>query len=180
MSTFEAEALPHLDAVYRFALSLTRDPTRAEDLAQESMLKAHRAWHQYRPGTNARAWLFTIVRNTFINQYRRDQHDARNVDIDAIESFSVFRDVQEADPEGRFFDQIVDDEVIQAINRLPPEFREVVILSDVEDLSYAEIGDLIGVPVGTVKSRLFRARQLLQRELYEYAVEMGYIKPGVR
>lgn len=180
MATFEAEALPHLDAVYRFALSLTGDPTRAEDLTQESMFKAYRAWHQYRPGTNARAWLFTITRNTFINQYRREQHEAKNVDIDAIEPFAVFRDVQESDPEGRFFDQIVDDEVINAINRLPAEFREVVTLSDVEDLSYAEIADLLGIPVGTVKSRLFRARQALQAELYEYAVEMGYIKPGVR
>lgn len=180
MSRFEAEALPHLDAVYRFALSLTGDATRAEDLTQESMLKAFRAWHQYQPGTNVRAWLFTITRNTFINQYRREQHEAKHVDLDAIEGHSVFREVQDADPEARFFEQIVDDEVIAAINRLPPEFREVLVLSDVEELSYADIAQLTGVPIGTVKSRLFRARQALQRELYEYAVEMGYIRPRAR
>lgn len=174
---FEAEALPHLDAVYRFARTLTGDGARAEDLAQDVMLKAYRAWHQYRPGTNVRAWLLTIVRNTFINQYRRQQHEGKTVDIGAVEPYAIFGDVQEVDPEGRFFSRIVDDEVLRAVNQLPDDFREVVVLSDVEDLSYAEIADLLGVPVGTVKSRLFRARRALQRQLYEYAVEMGYLKP---
>ncbi len=174
--SFEAEALPHLDAVYRFARSLTRDRQRAEDLAQEAMLKAYRAWHQYEPGTNARAWLLTIVRNTFINQYRRQQHEGTTVDLAEMESYSAFPEVQETDPEGRFFDRIVDEEVLRAIEELPEEFREVVVLSDIEDLSYAEIAELLGVPIGTVKSRLFRARQALQRRLYQYAVEMGYIK----
>ncbi|GBD32233.1 ECF RNA polymerase sigma factor SigR [bacterium HR33] len=174
--SFEAEALPHLDAVYRFARSLTRDAQRAEDLAQEAMLKAYRSWHQYRPGTNARAWLLTIVRNTFINQYRRQQHEGTSVDLGEMESYTAFPEVQERDPEGKFFDRIVDEEVLRAIEELPEEFREVVVLSDLEDLSYAEIAELLGVPVGTVKSRLFRARQALQRKLYEYAVEMGYIK----
>lgn len=174
--SFEAEALPHLDAVYRFARSLTRDRQRAEDLAQEAMLKAYRAWHQYQPGTNARAWLLTIVRNTFINQYRRQQPEGTRVDLAEMESYTAFPEVQEIDPEGRFFDRLVDEEVLRAIEELPQEFREVVVLSDLEDLSYAEIAALLGVPIGTVKSRLFRARQVLQRKLYEYAVEMGYIK----
>ena len=176
--SFEHEALVHLDTVYRVARRLAGNATEAEDLAQETMLKALRAWQQYRPGSNARAWLLTILRNTFINEYRRAGNRPDPVDVHAIEGFTVFRDVQTVDPEGAFFDRIVDDEVLRAMDRLPVEFRETLVLSDVEELSYAEIAELTGVPVGTVKSRLFRARQLLQKQLYEYAVEMGYVKRG--
>jgi len=174
--TFESEALPHLDSVYRVALRLARDEAQADDLTQETMLKAYRSWHQYKSGTNARAWLLTILRHTFINEYRRSKRAGVTVDIGEIEGFSVFHDVQDVDPEGTFFNQIVDDEVIRAIDSLPDEFRETLVLSDVEQLSYAEIADVTGVPVGTVKSRLFRARQALQKMLYDYAVEMGYIQ----
>jgi RNA polymerase sigma-70 factor (ECF subfamily) len=173
---FEKEALPHLDTVYRVALRLSGNESQADDLTQETMLKAFRAWHQYRPGTNVRAWLLTILRNTFINEYRKAKRTAPEVDIGEIEPFTVFHEVQDADPEGRFFDQIVDEEVIQAIDSLPDEFRETLVLSDVEGLSYQEIAEITQVPVGTVKSRIFRARQALQRRLYDYAVEMGYIK----
>jgi RNA polymerase sigma-70 factor (ECF subfamily) len=175
---FEREALPHLDAVYRVALRLARDPSDAGDLAQETMLKAYRAFHQYRPGTNAKAWLLTILRHTFINEYRRAKHRPETVDVHEAERFTVFRDVQDADPEGSFFAQIVDDEVLRAIDALPDEFRETLVLSDVEGLTYAEIAEVTGVPVGTVKSRLFRARQALQKRLYDYAVEMGYVRGG--
>ncbi|MDH3459177.1 MAG: sigma-70 family RNA polymerase sigma factor [Gemmatimonadota bacterium] len=174
--TFEAEALPHLDTVYRVALRLAGDESRAEDLVQETMLRAYRSWHQYTRGTNARAWLLTILRHTFINQYRKAKRAAVEVDIHQIEPYTVFHDVQETDPEGAFFDTIVDDEVLRAIDTLPDEFRETLILSDVEGLAYAEIAAITEVPVGTVKSRLFRARQALQRQLYDYAVEMGYIQ----
>lgn len=173
---FEAEALPHLDAVFRYAHALTGDATRAEDLTQETMLKAYRAWHQFERGSNAKAWLLTILRNSFINEYRREQHRGKTIDISTIEPYAVFRETQEVDPEGRFFASIVDDEVVRAIRALPEEFREVLLLSDVEDLSYGEIARLLEVPVGTVKSRLFRARQALQRRLYDYAVETGYVK----
>ena len=173
---FEAEALPHLDAVFRYAHSLTGDPTRAEDLTQEAMLKAYRAWHQFERGSNAKAWLLTILRNTFINEYRREQHQGKTVDISSIEPFAVFHNAQDVDPEGRFFNSIVDDEVVRAIRALPEEFREVLLLSDVEDLPYADIARLLDIPVGTVKSRLFRARHALQQQLYDYAVEMGYVK----
>ena len=175
-NSFEAEALPHLDAVYRMALRLAGEQSQAEDLAQETMLKAYRSWHQYKSGTNVRAWLLTILRHTFINQYRKAKRSGPTVDISEIESYSVFHDVQEVDPEGAFFKQIVDDEVLRAIDALPEEFRETLVLSDVEQMSYAEIAEITGVPVGTVKSRLFRARQALQKELYDYAVEMGYIQ----
>lgn len=173
---FEEEALPHLDAVYRVALRLAGDESQADDLTQETMLKAFRSWHQYRPGTNVRAWLFTILRHTFINEYRKARRAGATVDVSEVEAFTVFEHVQEADPEGRFFDQLVDEDVLAAIDRLPDEFRETLVLSDVEGLPYAEIARITEVPVGTVKSRLFRARQALQKALYEYAVEMGYIK----
>jgi RNA polymerase sigma-70 factor (ECF subfamily) len=140
------------------------------------MLKAFRAWHQYERGTNARAWLLTILRHTFINQYRKAQRGGVHIDINEIESFSVFHEVQDTDPEGSFFDELVDEEVTRAIDGLPDEFRETLVLSDVEGLPYAEIAKITEVPVGTVKSRLFRARQALQKVLYDYAVEMGYIK----
>lgn len=153
---------------------------RAEDLTQETMLKAYRAWNQYQEGTNARAWLLTILRHAFINEYRRNRRQGPKVDVNEIEPYTVFEDVQETDPEGRFFDQIIDAEVLKAIDSLGDEFRETVVLSDVEGLSYAEIAQITGVPVGTVKSRLFRGRQALQHRLYAYAVEMGYIKPRTK
>lgn len=173
---FEETALPHLDAVYRFGLRLTGNTAQAEDLTQETMLKAYRSWHQFRPGTNIRAWLLTILRNNFINEYRKAKHRAESVDISDVEMRSVFHDVAETDPEGKFFEQIVDQEVLDAIDRLPEDFKEALILSDIEGLHYQEIAEVTGVPVGTVKSRLFRARRALQKELFEYAVEMGYIK----
>lgn len=173
---FEREALVHLDAVYRMALRLSGNPADAEDLAQETMLKALRAWHRFERGTNARAWLLTILRNTYINQVRTPRHRAPTVDVGEVEAFTVFRDIQDADPEGTFFAAIVDDEVLRAVDALPPEFRDVLMLSDAEGLSYAEIAGVIDAPVGTVKSRLFRARQLLQRRLYEFAVHAGYVR----
>jgi len=174
--TFETQVLPLLDAVYRVALRLAGEELLAEDLVQETMLKAYRAWHQYQPGTNLRAWLLTILRNTFINQYRRRKRAGPHVDVHAIEAHTVFGEVQDVDPEGAFFHRIVDDEVLRAIDALPDEFRETLVLSDVEGLPYAEIAEITDVPVGTVKSRLFRARQALQRTLYQYAVDMGYIR----
>ena len=173
---FEAEALPHLDTVYRVALRLAGSESQADDLTQETMLRAFRSWHQFKSGTNVRAWLLTILRHTFINEYRRTRRAGVTLDVSEVEEFRVFPDVQEADPEGRFFDQIIDDEVLRAIDALPEEFREALVLSDVEDLSYAEIAKVLEVPIGTVKSRLFRARRALQKQLYDYALEMGYIK----
>jgi len=175
-ASFEREALVHLDALYRVALRLTGNAADGDDLVQETMLKAYRAWHQYQPGTNAKGWLLTILRHAFINEYRRRTRHPETVDVDAIESFAVFDEGQDDDPQGRFFDQIVDDEVLRAIDELPEQFREAVVLSDVEGMSYEEVGRILEVPIGTVKSRLFRGRRLLQAKLHDYAVEMGYIK----
>ncbi len=175
-ASFEREALVHLDSLYRMALRLTRNAAEADDLVQETMLKAYRAWDQFEKGTNAKGWLLTILRHAFINEYRRRSRHPETVDLDAIEPFSVFAELQDDDPQGTFFDRIVDDEVLRAIDGLPEQFRETVVLSDVEGLSYEEIARVLSVPVGTVKSRLFRARHLLQQKLYDYAVGMGYIK----
>jgi RNA polymerase sigma-70 factor (ECF subfamily) len=180
---FEEEALVHIDAVYRFALRLTGAPDLAEDLVQETFLRAFRSWDQYTQGTAAKSWLFTICRNVFLRRRERNQRH------DEIVEQSVGREgrgpnpvnpvwvsVLGVDPEGAFFDSIVDDRIIDAINDLPEEYRTAVVLSDVEGLPYAEIAELMGVPVGTVKSRLFRGRRQLQKVLYDYAVEMGYIE----
>jgi RNA polymerase sigma-70 factor, ECF subfamily len=173
---FEQEALVHLDALYRVALRLTANPSDAEDLVQETMLRAFRSWDRYTPGTNAKGWLLTILRHLFINEYRRKSRHPETVDVDTIEPFALFQEVQEEDPQGAFFDKIVDDEVLRAVDQLPEAFREAVTLSDVEGLSYEEVAKVLDVPVGTVKSRLYRGRRLLQAKLYEYAVGMGYIK----
>jgi RNA polymerase sigma-70 factor (ECF subfamily) len=178
-ASFEREALVHLDSLYRVALRLTGNQADADDLVQETMLKAYRAWDQFESGTNAKGWLLTILRNAFINEYRRKTRRPETVDVDTLEPYAVFSEVQEEDPQGAFFDRIVDDEVLKAIDALPEAFREAVVLSDVEGMSYQEIARILKVPVGTVKSRLFRGRQSLQRTLYRYAVEQGYIKGPV-
>ena len=175
--SFDDEALPHLDSLYRVALRLTGDPSQAEDLVQDTMLKAYRSWRQYRPGTNARGWLLTILRNTFINDYRRRKLEPVAMDLEAVEPHAIYRSVEDTDPEGTFFSRIVDEKVLEAVDALPPDFREVLVLSDMEGLRYAEIAEALQLPIGTVKSRLFRARRQLQSALYAHAVEMGYIKP---
>src|SRR5258705_12475500 len=174
--SFEREALVHLDALYRVGLRLTGNAADADDLVQETMLKAFRAWDQYERGTNAKAWLLTILRHAFINEYRRRTRHPETVDLDKIEPYAVFSEVQDEDPQGAFFDRIVDDQVLRAIDQLPVVFRETLVLSDGEGMTYQEMAAMLDIPVGTVKSRLFRARQLLQGKLYDYAVEMGYIK----
>lgn len=173
---FEQEALVHLDTLYRVALRLTGNAADAEDLVQETMLRAYRSWERYTLGTNAKGWLLTILRHLFINEYRRKSRHPETVDVDTIEPFALFQEVQEEDPQGAFFDKIVDDEVLRAVDQLPEAFREAVTLSDVEGLSYEEVAKVLDVPVGTVKSRLYRGRRLLQAKLYDYAVSMGYIK----
>jgi RNA polymerase sigma-70 factor (ECF subfamily) len=162
--------------LYRVGLRLAGNPADAEDLVQETMLRAYRSWAQYTPGTNAKGWLLTILRNLFINEYRRRSRHPETVDVDTIEPYAVFPEVQDEDPQATFFDRIVDDEVLRAMDELPEVFREAVMLSDVEGLSYEEIAKVLDVPVGTVKSRLFRGRRMLQARLYDYAVSMGYIR----
>lgn len=171
-TSFEAEALPHLDTLYRVALRLTGDPSAAEDLVQDTMLRALRAWDSFRPGTNARAWLVTILRNQFINGWRARRRAPVVLDVDVVPEVP---DLGNPDPEGRFFRELVDEEVLAAIDSLPEDFREVLVLSDLEELPYAEISAVLGIPVGTVKSRLFRGRRILQERLRRYAMESGLL-----
>lgn len=181
-SSFEEEAVPHLDAVYRFALRLSGAPDQAEDLVQETFLRAYKSWGQYTRGTAAKSWLFTICRNVFLRgRERRQRHDdivTENVGREGPGTNPVnpvWVSALGVDPEGDFFESIVDKRIIEAIDDLPEEYRTAVVLSDLEGLPYADIAELMEVPVGTVKSRLFRGRRQLQKILYDYAVEMGYI-----
>ncbi len=179
--TFVAEALGHLDAMYAVACRLTRNPTEAEDLVQDSMVKAIRAKDQFQAGTNLKAWMFRILTNTFINKYRRggleraifDGPDADPL-ADGWVSASTMRQLR--DPEQIALMPIVEGEVRRALDELPAEFRLAVILCDVEEFSYEEIADIMGCPIGTVMSRLHRGRKLLQKTLYSHAVAMGIVK----
>ena len=174
---FEREALAHLDALYAFALKLARARDDAEDLVSDTLLRAFERWDQYHLGTNIRAWLFTILYHVFVSRKRRI--DSREVHApDDSEGWSAFEAVGEIDPEGRFYDSFLDDEITQAIDALPDEYRAAVVLSDLHDLRYAEIAEILGVPEGTVKSRLFRGRRILQKKLVDYAIDMGYLKKG--
>ena len=181
---FREEALPHLDAVYRFALRLTGGEDAAEDLVQDTFLRAYRSWDQYTPGTRCKSWLFTICRNVFLRKRERGRRHEEILQEEMGKggpevATSVVNPVWVStvgqDPEGAFFDSIVDEEILEAIDELPEEYRTAVVLSDLEGLPYAEIAELMEVPVGTVKSRLFRGRRRLQKVLYDYAVEMGYL-----
>ena len=186
-SSFESEALPHLDAVYRFAFRLAGSAADAEDLVQETYLRAYRAWHRYEPGTRAKSWLFTICRNAFL---RQRQHDSRREEIMQQAAHSsgngpesaetvLFMPAYQQDPEGTFFFSMIDGKILEMIEKIPAEFREVVLLSDLEGLTYAEIAQVLDIPIGTVKSRLYRGRRLLQETLYTYATESGYVTPRV-
>jgi RNA polymerase sigma-70 factor (ECF subfamily) len=180
---FAEEALPWLDAVYRFIIRLTAgNAAEADDIVQDTFLRAYRHWETYERGTSARAWLFTIARNVFLRSRERRSRSPETLeseldyDLAAVTADDFLRDVSALDPEHRFFASFIDEEVTRAVEQLPPDFREVVVLSDIEGLSYGEIAGIVGVPLGTVKSRLYRGRRLLQRALYKYASEMGYLQ----
>jgi RNA polymerase sigma-70 factor (ECF subfamily) len=185
IASFENEAIPHLDAVYRFAFRLAGSAADAEDLVQETYLRAYRSWDRYEPGTRAKSWLFTICRNAFL---RQRQHDSRRDEVmqKAVRSNGptefgaetvLFMPAYQQDPEGTFFFSVIDRSILEMIDRIPAEFREVVLLSDLEGLSYAEIAEVLDIPIGTVKSRLFRGRRMLQEKLYSLATESGYVQP---
>ena len=178
---FEREALPWMDDVYRFARSMTRDEADADDLVQETYLRAYRAWHTFEPGSDCRRWLFTICRNVFL---RTREREARRVDTggdDAV--LETMAAVREASP---FAQQNADaifsridlvPAIRKALGTLPDAFRSAVVLVDVEGQSYDEAATVLGVPIGTVRSRLFRGRRLLQQQLLTYAKDAGIAVP---
>jgi RNA polymerase sigma-70 factor, ECF subfamily len=177
---FEEEALKHLDALYRTALRMTRNPSDAEDLVQDALVRAYRFYDRFQPGTNFRAWLFKILTNTYINTYRRKQGRPQESSLEDTEEFFLYNQLS-ADQEERVTDvedTVLDglgaDAIQRAIDQLPPQFRTTVQLSDVEGLSYAEIAEATGVAKGTVMSRLFRGRRQLQRALWDQAEAAGF------
>ncbi|MDP9283024.1 MAG: sigma-70 family RNA polymerase sigma factor [Chloroflexota bacterium] len=176
---FEAEALRHLDALYRTALRMTRSEADAEDLVQETYIRAFRFREQFTLGTNMKAWLFRILTNTFINTYRRKTAQPEVTDLEGVDEFSLYRRMADdraasssPDPEAELLNSVVDTEVTDALEALPEKFRTTVLL-DVEGFSYKEIAEMLGIPIGTVMSRLHRGRKFLQKRLYDLARERG-------
>lgn len=176
---FEAEALPHMDVLYNFALRTTGNEDDARDLLQETYLKAYRFWDKYEKGTNIRAWLFRIMKNSYINRYRKETKEPDKVDYEDIENFYNTIRAESTDPndlQQQLYGNLLGDEVTKALQSLPDDFRTVVILCDIEGLTYEEIAEFVECPIGTVRSRLHRGRRLLQARLFEYAKQQGMIK----
>ena len=180
----EAEALTHLDALYRTALRLSRNAQDAEDLVQETYLNAFRSLDRFEEGTNLRAWLFRILNNAFISQYRRRKRRPSS-SIEDVTEYYLYDHLVEGgaaprpeNPEQEVLDRIGDEGVLRALEDLPVEFRQVELLADVEGFSYREIADILNIPIGTVMSRLYRARRRLQKVLWQEAQELGYGAAG--
>lgn len=174
---FEKELLPLIDALYNFAYHLTYDHENSNDLVQETYLKAFRFIDKYEAGTNAKAWLFRILKNEFINQYRKKSKRPTQVDFEDIVSYHDQDDnipQSYVDLRQEIFQGMMGDEVTIAINSLPVDFRTVILLCDIEDFTYEEISKIVDIPIGTVRSRLHRARNLLKEQLKKYAVSLGY------
>jgi RNA polymerase sigma factor (sigma-70 family) len=177
LEVFHKELMPQINALYNFAFHLTYNEDDANDLVQETYMKAFRFIDKYIAGTNAKAWLFKILKNAFINQYRKKSKRPQNVDYEEIaiyhdseeEGYTKYTDLRE-----EIFEGMMGDEVTIAINSLPIDFRTVILLCDVEDFTYEEIAKITDIPIGTVRSRLHRARNMLKDKLKEYAKTMGY------
>ncbi|MDO4887504.1 MAG: sigma-70 family RNA polymerase sigma factor [Actinomycetaceae bacterium] len=177
---FERDALPFLDQLYGAAMRLTRNPADAEDLVQETYAKAFAAFHQYRPGTNLKAWLYRILNNTFISNYRKAQRQPKQADVAEVEGWQEYeasthssRGLVSAEAEA--IENLPDSEIREALNKLPEDRRLAVYLADVEGFSYQEIAGIMDTPIGTVMSRLHRGRRQLRDLLADYARELGYV-----
>ncbi|WBA40598.1 sigma-70 family RNA polymerase sigma factor [Hymenobacter canadensis] len=179
---FQAELMPVIDSLYNFAFRLTLDEDDANDLVQETYLKAYRFFEYFEQGTNAKAWLFRILKNSFINDFRKKSKQPAKVDYSEIEGYYNSEDVEsDSDAGGTSSDMrqqavrdLIGDEVASALNSLPVDFRTVIILCDLEGFTYEEMAKVLDIPIGTVRSRLHRARNFLKEKLEKYAQSMGY------
>jgi RNA polymerase sigma-70 factor (ECF subfamily) len=170
-------ALVHLDALYHVALRLTRNRAEAEDVVQEAFLRAFRSFDRFNPGTNCRAWLFTILRNVFLNRVRSQGREVLEAEVGGLDQVEVTTDTQVGrNPEEQFLQTMLHGDVDRALATLPLAFREAVLLVDIEGLTYREVAEVLDCPIGTVMSRLSRGRALLRRALGRFAREHGYVK----
>ncbi|GAB4469161.1 MAG: hypothetical protein OHK0029_41710 [Armatimonadaceae bacterium] len=174
-ASFEEQMLPHLDALYRTAVSMTKNAGDAEDLVQETYLRAYQFFSQFQGGTNARAWLFRIMTNLYINSYRRRTREPERVSYDELEDFYLYNRLSDAQssssgmsPEEIVIQQVQGDAIRAAIDKLPEEYRETVVLADINEFSYQEISEILEIPIGTVRSRLSRGRRLVQKALWAF------------
>jgi RNA polymerase sigma-70 factor, ECF subfamily len=181
-SGFNSEILPHLDSLKGYALKMTKDVDDSDDLLQDTLLKAFRFYHKFEKGSNAKAWLFRIMQNSFINNYRKKNRQPFKIDYDDVQNFYENikpEDVKTQHCQQDAFSNVLDDEIIKALSVLPDDFRTIVFLSDIEGYSYKEVSDFIDCPIGTIRSRLHRTRKILYALLYKYAQENGYINSKI-
>ncbi|MBU1101306.1 MAG: sigma-70 family RNA polymerase sigma factor [Bacteroidetes bacterium] len=181
-SVYQSEIVVHSDSLYSFAYQITGNSDDAHDLVQETLLKAFRFFNSFEIGTNAKAWLFQILKNTFINQYRKSSKEPSKVDYNDVQNFYETIKADEVKSKhviGDAFSSVLDDELLEALNNLPDDFRTIIILADIEGYSYEEIAEFIDRPIGTVRSRLHRARKILYSKLYDYAHDHGLTSSGM-
>lgn len=174
---FEKEAVPHMKLLFNYANRMTGDQLEADDLVQDTYMRAFRFFHKFERGTNCKAWLFRIMKNCYINKYRKTKKEPSKVDYEDVQNFydSIRDDVVDPnDLEYKVFSNLLDDELMSALNSLQDDYKTVVILCDLEGLSYEEIAEFLDVPIGTVRSRLHRGRKILQKKLEGYAKAHGY------
>jgi len=184
---FERDAMQYTRQLYTAAMRMTRNPSDAEDLLQETFLKAYRAYHTFEAGTNLKAWLYRILTNTYINKYRKESRRPSEVDLGSVEDLYLYRRIGSEESaeaarttEDRVLDGLVESDIKAAVESLPVNFRLPVLLADLEGFAYKEIAEILNIPVGTVMSRLHRGRKAMQKALWDYAAKRGLVPEGLK